>query len=145
MAESGKKFPEPSIKESKWSKELEKDVYEKWKAEEPYRFDTGSNKKVYSIAPPPPYLNTPIHIGHATTYSLMDMFARYKRMKGFNVLFPLGLDNNGLPIEMAAEKKFGIRFHQMSREEFLQKCRQVLEDAGTASVDSFLCLGIGFN
>ncbi|HLD96884.1 MAG TPA: valine--tRNA ligase [Candidatus Nanoarchaeia archaeon] len=145
MAESGKKFPEPSIKESKWSKELEKDVYEKWKAEEPYRFDTGSNKKVYSIDTPPPYLNTPIHIGHATTYSLMDMFARYKRMKGFNVLFPLGLDNNGLPIEMAAEKKFDIRFHQLPREEFLKKCKQVLEDAGTASVDSFLRLGIGFN
>ncbi len=145
MTEASKKFPEPSIKEAKWSKELEKGVYEKWKADEPYRFDSGSSKEVYSIDTPPPYLNTPIHIGHATTYSLMDMFARYKRMKGFNVLFPLGLDNNGLPIEMAAEKKFDIRFHQLPREEFLKKCRQVLEDAGTASVDSFLRLGIGFN
>ncbi len=138
-------FPQPRISEKKWSKELERGVYEKWKSEEPYRFGAESKKPVYSIDTPPPYLNTPIHIGHATTYSLMDMFARYKRMKGFNVLFPLGLDNNGLPIEMAAEKKFNIRFHQLPREEFLKKCRQVLEEAGTASIDSFTKLGIGFN
>ena len=143
--EGKQSFPQPRISEKKWSKELEKDVYEKWKQEEPYKFNAAAKGKVYSIDTPPPYLNTPIHIGHATTYSLMDMFARYKRMKGFNVLFPLGLDNNGLPIEMAAEKKFNIRFHQLSREEFLQRCRQVLEEAGTASVDSFLRLGIGFN
>lgn len=143
--EGKQSFPQPAISEKKWSKELEAVVYEKWKKEEPYRFDPAAKGKVYSIDTPPPYLNTPIHIGHATTYSLMDMFARYKRMKGFNVLFPLGLDNNGLPIEMAAEKKFNIRFHQLPREEFLKKCRQVLEEAGTASVDSFLKLGIGFN
>lgn len=140
-----KSFPQPRISEKKWSKELERGVYEKWRKEEPYRFDAESKKPVYSIDTPPPYLNTPIHIGHATTYSLMDMFARYKRMKGFNVLFPLGLDNNGLPIEMAAEKKFDIRFHKMPREEFLKKCKQVLEEAGTASIDSFMRLGIGFN
>ena len=143
--EGKQSFPQPAISEKKWSKELEKDVYEKWKKEEPYRFNPAATGKVYSIDTPPPYLNTPIHIGHATTYSLMDMFARYKRMKGFNVLFPLGLDNNGLPIEMAAEKKFDIRFHQLPREEFLKKCREVLEAAGTASVDSFMRLGIGFN
>lgn len=144
-AEGKQPFPQPRISEKKWSKELERDVYEKWKTEELYKFNPNAKSKVYSIDTPPPYLNTPIHIGHATTYSLMDMFARYKRMKGFNVLFPLGLDNNGLPIEMAAEKKFGIKFHQMPREEFLKKCRQVLEEAGTASLDSFLKLGIGFN
>ncbi len=144
-AEGKQPFPQPSISERKWSKELEKDVYEKWKKEEPYRFNAAAKGKVYSIDTPPPYLNTPIHIGHATTYSLMDMFARYKRMKGFNVLFPLGLDNNGLPIEVAAEKKFEIKFHQLPREEFLKKCRQVLQESGTASVDSFVRLGIGFN
>ncbi len=143
--EGKQSFPQPRISEKKWSKELERDVYEKWKTEEPYKFDQKASGKVYSVDTPPPYLNTPIHIGHATTYSLMDMFARYRRMKGFNVLFPLGLDNNGLPIEMAAEKKFAIKFHQLPREEFLKKCRQVLEESGTASIDSFLKLGIGFN
>jgi valyl-tRNA synthetase len=144
-AEGKQSFPQPAISEKRWTKDLEKDTYEHWKKTEPYKFDVNSKKKVYSIDTPPPYLNTPIHIGHATTYSLMDMFARYRRMKGFNVLFPLGLDNNGLPIEMAAEKKFKIQLFRLSRDEILKKCRQVLEDAGTASTDSFLKLGIGFN
>ena len=133
------------LKEKRWTKELEDPVYKEWKKKEVYKFDRDSEKPVYSIDTPPPYLNTPIHIGHATTYSLMDMFARYKRMKGFNVLFPLGLDNNGLPIEMATEKKFRISFKDVPREEFLKKCKQTLDEAGEASVNSFLRLGIGFN
>lgn len=136
---------EARLKEKRWTKDEEEKIYNEWGKSEPYRFDPGSDKPVYSIDTPPPYLNTPIHIGHATTYSIMDMFARYKRMKGFNVLFPLGLDNNGLPIEMAAEKKFGIRFNELSREEFLGKCKQTLNEAGSASINSFLRLGIGFN
>src|SRR3990167_8522857 len=96
------------IAEKNWNKELEKSIYSLWKDKELYKFDKKSKNPVYSIDTPPPYVNMPIHIGQATTYVLMDMFARYRRMKGFNVLFPLGLDRNGLPIEMAAEKKFNI-------------------------------------
>ncbi len=136
---------ESRLKEKRWSKELEEPIYSEWKEKEPYKFDRKSKKPSYSIDTPPPYLNTPIHIGHATTYALMDMFARYRRMKGFNVLFPLGLDKNGLPIEMAAEKKFGIKFNKMPRGEFISKCKQVLDDAGMKSLNSFLRLGIGFN
>ncbi len=136
---------EPGLKEKRWSKESEEAVYSEWKEKEPYSFDVKSRKPVYSIDTPPPYLNTPIHVGHATTYALMDMFARYKRMKGFNVLFPLGLDKNGLPIEMAAEKKFGIKFNRVPREEFIGRCKQVLDEAGMKSINSFLRLGIGFN
>ncbi len=136
---------ESRLKEKRWSKESEEAVYSEWKEKEPYFFDKKSRKPVYSIDTPPPYLNTPIHIGHATTYVLMDMFARFRRMSGFNVLFPLGLDKNGLPIEMAAEKKFNIKFNRMLREEFLVKCKQVLDEAGMASLNSFLRLGIGFN
>lgn len=136
---------ESRLKEKRWSKECEEAIYSEWKEKEPYAFDRKSKKPVYSIDTPPPYLNTPIHIGHATTYALMDMFARFRRMSGFNVLFPLGLDKNGLPIEMAAEKKFNIKFNKMPREDFLGKCKQVLDEAGMASLNSFLRLGIGFN
>lgn len=75
----------------------------------------------------------------------MDMFARYRRMKGYNVLFPLGLDKNGLPIEMATEKKTGKKMTDTPREEFINLCKEVLRDAGTKSMDSFLRLGISFN
>jgi len=136
-------MPEPKIVEKTWNKELEKPLYTKWKTD--HKFKKESKKPVYSIDTPPPYVNTPVHIGQAATYVMMDMFARYRRMKGYNVLFPLGLDRNGLPIEMAAEKKFKIKFNEVSREEFLKKCRQVLEESSEESTDSFIKLGISFN
>ena len=138
-------MPEAKIKEKAWNKELEKEAYDKWKQSKSYAFDKSSKKPVYSIDTPPPYVNTPVHIGQATTYVLMDMFARYKRMKGFNVLFPLGLDRNGLPIEMAAEKKFNVKLIHTPRETFIEYCRKVLEASSLESTDSFLQLGIGFN
>lgn len=136
---------EPSIKENRWSKEFEKPIYEEWKNSQRYRFNKESKKKIYSIDTPPPYVNTPVHMGHATTYALMDMFARYRRMKGYEVLFPLGLDRNGLPIEMAAEKKFNVRAHTLRREEFLELCKKILEASSTASTETFLHCGISFN
>ncbi|HLD49433.1 MAG TPA: valine--tRNA ligase [archaeon] len=129
------------LKENRWDKEFEKEIYEGWKNN--HAFTEG--KKVFSIDTPPPYVNAPIHIGHATVYTIMDMIARYKRMKGFSVLFPLGLDRNGLPIEMAAEKRFGISIHDTEREKFVEYCKKILEETSTESIDSFLKLGISFN
>ena len=128
-----------------WDKLAEKEIYEKWKSNNTYKFDRKKKGKIYSIDTPPPYINAPIHIGHATTYVIMDFFARYRRMKGNNVLFPLGLDRNGLPIEMAAEKRFKVKFNEVPREKFLEMCRETLNESGLRSIDSFLKLGIGFN
>jgi valyl-tRNA synthetase len=136
---------ESGLGEKNWNKEIEKQIYSEWKDSGRYKFNLNSKKKVYSIDTPPPYVNALLHIGHATTYTLMDMFARFKRMKGYEVLFPLGLDRNGLPIEMAAEKKFNIKFNMVPREQFLESCQKVLEESSLASVDSFLRLGISFN
>jgi len=136
--------PIAKIKEKTWTKEMEVPIYVRWRDDRTYKF-VGSDKKVYSIDTPPPYVNTPIHIGHATTYVLMDMFARFKRMRGFNVIFPLGLDRNGIPIEMAAEKRFKISLKDTTREEFIRMCHKILEETSTESMDSFLKLGISFN
>lgn len=136
---------ESKIKENRWAKELEKPIYEEWKKSKVYWFNKVSKKKIYSIDTPPPYINVPIHIGQATTYILMDMFARYHRMKGYEVLFPLGLDENGLPIEIATEKKFGVKLTDTPREKFIEMCKKLLNEAGMATVDSFLKLGISFN
>ncbi|MDP6613289.1 MAG: class I tRNA ligase family protein, partial [Candidatus Hydrothermarchaeota archaeon] len=135
----------PKLGEKRWSKNLEKEIYISWKEKEVYRFNEDADKPVYSIDTPPPYVNTPVHIGQATTYVLMDMFARYRRMMGYNVLFPLGLDRNGLPIEMAVERKFNIKLKDVPREDFIEKCNTVLEESSLASTESFLHLGIGFN
>ncbi len=132
------------IAEKTWSKELEKPMVEQLK-KSPFAWREQKGKKSFSIDTPPPYVNTPIHIGHATTYAIMDFFARYKRMQGYNVLFPLGLDRNGLPIEMAAEKRYGKKLFETSREEFLKMCEKVLQEASLESIDSFQKLGISFN
>jgi valyl-tRNA synthetase len=129
------------LEEKNWDKSFEEEMLKLWK-DRKYEF---RGKKIYSIDTPPPYVNTPIHIGHATTYVLMDMFARYRRAKGYNVLFPLGLDRNGLPIEMEAEKKFKVRLSELSREEALDLCRKILEESSETSKTSFFRLGISFN
>ncbi|MBI2134306.1 valine--tRNA ligase [Candidatus Woesearchaeota archaeon] len=127
-----------------WSKESEKEILDEWLSSDRFAIKM-DGRPFYSIDTPPPYINTPIHIGHATTYTIMDMFARFKRMSGFNVLFPLGLDKNGLPIEMAAEKRFNVKLKDVDRESFIGMCRKVLEEAGAVSLSSFKRLGIGFN
>ncbi|VVB81286.1 Leucine--tRNA ligase [uncultured archaeon] len=127
-----------------WSVDIEKQITEEWKNNERFRFDPQKTRKIYSIDTPPPYVNAPIHIGHAVSYCYMDFFARYKRMKGYDVLFPLGLDRNGLPIEVGAEKKYNISPFSVSREEFLRYCKKLLEESSVESADSFAKLGISF-
>ncbi|QQR92862.1 MAG: valine--tRNA ligase [Candidatus Iainarchaeum archaeon] len=135
----------PGLTETRWSKELELPIVQQWKDESAYKFKHNPQLPIFSIDTPPPYINAPVHIGHASTYVIMDMFARYKRMTGHNVIFPLGMDRNGLPIEMAAEKKYNIRLHETPREKFLEYCAQMLKEAGTHSLQTFFHAGIGFN
>jgi len=134
-----------AIEEKRWKKAFEEEILKEWFKDYRYSFKEDKEKRTFSIDTPPPYVNTPIHVGQATTYVLMDMFARYKRMCGYNVLFPLGLDRNGLPIEMAAEKKFKISVHNTPREEFVEKCKQILEETSSESIDTFKKLGISFS
>ncbi len=127
-----------------WNIELEKEITSRWKKSDMFKFDQKSKKKVYSIDTPPPYVNAPVHIGQAVTYCYMDFFARYRRMKGLQVIFPLGLDRNGLPIEMAAEKEFGISPFHIPREKFIEYCKKILERTSTETEDTFAKLGISF-
>ena len=135
----------PKIKETRWNFKIEEEILKKWDEEKLYTFNKYSNKPVYSIDTPPPYINTPVHIGHAYTYVWMDAIARYKRMKGFNVLFPIGFDRNGLPIEVQAEKEFNMDIRKTNREEFIEKCRQLLERYGAISRYTFKRLGLSVN
>lgn len=93
-----------------------------WKDEEIYRFDPESDKPVYSIDNPPRYTSGSLHLGHATGYSLIDFAARYRRMKGHNVFFPLCFDVNGTPIEVRVEKKHGITKLDLPRSEYRKLC-----------------------
>jgi valyl-tRNA synthetase len=120
-------------------------MYEEWRKNREFAFHEHSEKPLYSIDTPPPYINSPIHIGHASTYVIMDFIARYRRMTGHEVLFPLGLDQNGLPIEISAEKKYKVDFTKLTREQAVTYCRRLLDETTSESIDSFYKCGIGFS
>jgi valyl-tRNA synthetase len=93
-----------------------------WREKAVYRFDPDSDKPYYSIDNPPRYTSGSLHLGHATGYSLIDFAARYKRMRGFNVFFPLCFDVNGTPIEVKVEKKHNITKLDLPRQEYRKLC-----------------------
>ena len=109
----------PRLEGKRWEKSFEEPIRGKWRQVKAFRFNPKDSGPIFSIDTPPPYVNAPIHIGHATTYTIMDMIARYKRMTGFNVLFPIGLDRNGIPIEVTVEKKYNVSVMSTPREKFI--------------------------
>ncbi|UCD07569.1 MAG: valine--tRNA ligase [Candidatus Aenigmatarchaeota archaeon] len=131
----------PKIKNKRWSKEFEEPIRRSWKRKRVFEFNHKTRRPVFSIDTPPPYVDAPVHIGQAVTYTIMDFIARFKRMRGFDVLFPLGLDRNGLPIEMAVERKFNVSIQDTPREKFITLCKKLLEQSSLESLDSFYKLG----
>ncbi len=88
--------------EDKWSKQ--------WEIDQTYAFDrTKSRAEVYSIDTPPPTVSGSLHVGHVYSYSHTDLVARYQRMRGKEVFYPMGWDDNGLPTERRVQNYFGVR------------------------------------
>ena len=122
-------------------KEAEPRLQRSWNENKAFRFDANSKKKIFSIDTPPRYASGPLHIGHATSYSHQDFTARYKRMRGFNIFYPLCFDINGLPIEVNVEKT-GVKPEEVGREEFIRRCSEfAAKNVGTMSAQ-FRALGI---
>jgi len=112
------------------SKETEAKWRDFWTEHEIYKFNPDSNKLIYSIDTPPPYASADhLHVGHVMHYSQFEFMARYYRMKGYNVFFPIGFDDNGLPTEKYVEKKYNIEKGKlnMSRQEFRELCLKETE------------------
>ncbi len=99
-------------------KEVEARLAESWERNGVYRFERNGNAKVYAIDTPPPTISGLIHVGHAYSYSQADFVARYKRMRGYNVFYPFGFDNNGIPTEILVERNYKTTAEDMGREKF---------------------------
>lgn len=109
-------------------KEIEEKSKILWEKEKIYKFDKKSRKKIYSVDTPPPTVSGKMHIGHACSYSQQDFIIRFKRMKGYNVFYPFGTDDNGLPTERLVEKNKGIKSKDVSRKEFIELCMNFLKE-----------------
>ncbi len=102
-----------------------KEVEEKWVKtwrDDMYSFDWNSRKPHYIIDTPPPYPTGSFHLGNALNWCYIDFIARYKRMKGYEVMFPQGWDCHGLPTEVKVEELYGISKGDIPREEFRRLC-----------------------
>jgi valyl-tRNA synthetase len=88
--------------EAKWA--------ERWQADGTYRFDRNHTRdQVYSIDTPPPTVSGSLHVGHVFSYTHTDLVARFQRMRGKAVFYPMGWDDNGLPTERRVQNYYGVK------------------------------------
>jgi len=132
---------EPKIQEKAWNPELELKILKQW--QESHLYDFIPKDENFTIDTPPPYPSgRPWHIGAASHYAQIDMIARTARMNGKNVFFPLGIDRNGLPVELYTEKKYNIRMRETERGKFLDLCREALDDLEAEMIQIMKNLGL---
>ena len=123
-------------------KESEEKWREYWAKEKTFEYNFYSDKPTFSIDTPPRYASGKLHIGHAFHYTHMDFVAKYKKLKGNEVYFPLCFDVNGMPIEVNVEKKYGIRMRDYPREEFVKLCEKFADENIDAMTNQFKLLGV---
>ena len=110
-------------------KTVEPQLQTAWQESGVYHFDLESGAQVYSIDTPPPTVSGNLHLGDIYSYSHPDFMARFWRMNGRNVFYPMGYDDNGLPTERLVERERGITASEVGREAFIQACLEVSQDA----------------
>ncbi|MEZ5115757.1 MAG: valine--tRNA ligase [Candidatus Nanopelagicales bacterium] len=135
-----------------------------WEDAGVYRFDRSRERaEVYSIDTPPPTVSGSLHVGHVFSYTHTDLIARYRRMRGFEVFYPMGWDDNGLPTERRVQNHFGVRCDPslpyardfappaepdakrqvpISRGNFIELCEQLTAEDEVAFEDLFRRLGL---
>jgi valyl-tRNA synthetase len=104
---------------------VEKEMQRFWEDNNIYKFVPDVSRPLYSIDTPPPTVSGSLHIGHIFSYTQAEMIARFRRMQGYNVFYPFGFDDNGLPSERLVEKETGIKAHDIPRSQFQKSCIEI--------------------
>lgn len=134
----------PKLEATSWNPALEEEIRKIWETEKNFVFQPATDKKRnFVMDTPPPYPSgKPWHPGALTQYSQIDMVARSARMRNFNVLYPVGIDRNGLPVEIATERKYRIQLRKTPRDEFIALCKHALDDIEAYMIELLKRLGI---
>lgn len=129
---------DPKLAEPKWQNY--------WQENKIFKYAPKSKKPIYSIDTPPPYASADhLHVGHGMHYSQFEFVARFRRMRGFNVFFPMGYDDNGLPTERYVEKKHNIDKSKVSRKDFIKLCIEETKKTGETYHNLFTKLGFSID
>jgi valyl-tRNA synthetase len=103
-------IPQPGVPERPTLDGLEAKWSAAWERDGTYRFDRSApRERVFAIDTPPPTVSGSLHVGHVFSYTHTDAIARYRRMGGSEVFYPMGWDDNGLPTERRVQNHFGVR------------------------------------
>ena len=114
--------------------ESEKKWQQYWQVNATYKWHADIAKSdSFVIDTPPPTISGQLHMGHMFSYTQTDFIARFQRMQGKNVFYPMGFDDNGLPTERLVEKQKKMRANQMDKDEFAAICQEVC----VASINKF--------
>jgi valyl-tRNA synthetase len=118
-----------SIPKNYDSEAIELRLHKFWQEEGVHNFEPKEGSPIYSIDTPPPTVSGELHLGHAYSYSQTDFLARFKRMNGYNVFYPMGFDDNGLPTERLVERQLGVRSYEVDRSSFKNECYKISKEA----------------
>ncbi len=131
--------------EDKYSPDFEEKWYRFWEEKGYFKPEESDEKEPYSIVIPPPNVTGALHIGHALNSTLQDIMVRYKRMKGYNVLWLPGTDHAGIATQHMVEKelaKQGLRKEDLGREAFIEKVWEWKRTYGDRIINQMKRMGL---
>lgn len=127
--------------DGKYKIENESKIQEYWKEKKIFEFKENKDKEIYSVDTPPPTVSGKLHVGHIFSYTQAEIIVRYKRIMGFNVYYPFGFDDNGLPTERLVEKETSKKAKDYPRSEFAKICSETANKYVLEFIDMWSSLG----
>src|SRR5262249_51132472 len=124
---------------------IEAKHYQRWENAEAFKTRIDPHKPPFCIMMPPPNVTGSLHMGHALNYTLQDVYVRYFRMRGYDVLWQAGTDHAGIATQMVVERQLkeqGLDRLQLGRETFLQKVWEWKEKSGSTIIEQQRRLGV---